>query len=126
MSSLPAVPLVVDRIRQVLTNLISNAVKFTPEGGRIWIEGHVEAGEAVIQVGDTGIGIPPEYHEKIFEEFQQLGSSEIREGGSGLGLTISRKIVEAHGGRIRVESAPGKGSRFFFTLPLEEPESDEA
>ncbi len=125
MSSLPAVPVVVDRIRQVLTNLISNAVKFTPEGGRIWVEGRVEAGEVVIQVGDTGIGIPPEYHEKIFEEFQQLGSSEIREGGTGLGLTISRRIIESHGGRIRVESVPGEGSRFFFTLPIEESGNDE-
>jgi len=116
--SIPKVKMVVDRIRQVLTNLISNAIRFTPGGGRVWIDGRVENHEVVVGVHDTGIGIPPEFHEKVFERFLQVAPAAFREGGTGLGLTISKKIVEAHGGRMWVESLPGAGSHFYFTLPL--------
>jgi len=126
MSALPSVRVVVDRIRQVLTNLISNAIKFTAEGGSVWIDGRADAHEVVVGVNDTGTGINSEYHESIFEEFQQLGPAEVREGGTGLGLTISRRIIEAHGGRIWVESEPGRGSRFFFSLPLDNLEEGDA
>jgi PAS domain S-box-containing protein len=118
MSALPTVKVVADRIRQVFTNLISNALKFTAEGGRIWIDSRVEGGEIVVSVNDTGIGIARESRETIFEKFHQLGTAEVREGGTGLGLTICRQIIENHGGRIWVESELGEGSHFFFTLPI--------
>lgn len=118
MAGLPKARVVADRIRQVLTNLISNAIRFTPEGGRVWVSARLEGEEMVLAVGDTGIGIAGEHHGRIFERFEQLGPPEVREGGTGLGLTISRKIVESHGGRMWVESEPGAGSRFLFSLPL--------
>jgi PAS domain S-box-containing protein len=107
------------RLRQVLYNLLSNAIKFTPGGGRIWIESSVESGAVCLSVCDTGMGIPPDEQEAIFEEFHQIGETTkgVKEG-AGLGLAISRRLVERHGGRIWVESEPGQGSRFRFTLPL--------
>ncbi len=107
------------KIKQVLLNLLSNAVKFTPEGGRISLKA-VRADEAVeIAVTDTGIGIAPEDQGAIFEEFRQVGSDYARkQEGTGLGLTLTKKFVEMHGGRIWVESAVGRGSTFTFALPI--------
>ena len=107
------------KVREVLLNLLSNATKFTPDGGKLRIEAVKENKRCRVGVIDTGIGIKKENYEKIFEPFTQLGSSLGGEkGGSGLGLTIARQIVEKHGERIWVESDYGKGSRFYFTLPL--------
>jgi signal transduction histidine kinase len=107
------------KIKQVLLNLLSNAVKFTPEGGRIGINARQADGSVEISVSDTGIGISPEDQPKIFEEFRQVGSDYAHKvEGTGLGLTLAKKFVELHGGRIWVESEVGKGSRFIFTLPI--------
>ncbi len=107
------------RVKQILYNLLSNAVKFTPNGGVIRVEAGAADGFAWISVSDTGIGISPEEHESIFEKFHQAGTTAggLREG-TGLGLPITRRLVEGHGGRLWLESAPAKGSRFTFTLPL--------
>ena len=106
------------KIKQVLLNLLSNAVKFTPEGGRIGVKAMRSDGAVEISVSDTGIGIAPKDQEAIFEEFRQVGSDEARKvEGTGLGLTLTKKFVEMHGGRIWVESEVGKGSTFTFTLP---------
>jgi len=106
------------RFKQILYNLLSNAVKFTPEGGSVWIEARREGDRWSFTVGDTGVGIPPEEHVTIFEEFHQVGTTTkgVKEG-TGLGLAITKRLVELHGGGIWLESAPGKGSRFTFTLP---------
>ena len=107
------------KIKQILLNLLSNAVKFTPEGGRIGIKARQADGSVEISVSDTGIGIAPEDQPKIFEEFRQVGSDYAHKvEGTGLGLTLAKKFVELHGGRIWVESEVGKGSRFIFTLPI--------
>jgi two-component system, NtrC family, sensor kinase len=107
------------KIKQILLNLLSNAVKFTPEGGRIGIKARQANGSVEISVSDTGIGIAPEDQPKIFEEFRQVGSDYAHKvEGTGLGLTLAKKFVELHGGRIWVESEVGKGSRFIFTLPI--------
>jgi GAF domain-containing protein len=106
------------KIKQVLLNLLSNAVKFTPEGGRIGINARQADGSVEISVSDTGIGITPEDQPKIFEEFRQVGGDyAYKREGTGLGLTLAKKFVELHGGRIWVESEVGKGSTFSFTLP---------
>ena len=114
--------LVADRLRvkEILYNLLSNAVKFTPEGGLIWVESAVHDGYLRVTVGDTGIGIVPEEQELIFENFYQVGSTTkgTREG-TGLGLPITRKLVELHGGKMSLRSTPGEGSQFTFTLPLQ-------
>ena len=107
------------KIKQILLNLLSNAVKFTPEGGRIGIHARQTDGAVEISVSDTGIGIPPEDQATIFEEFRQVGGDYAhKKEGTGLGLTLAKKFVELHGGRIWVESEVGKGSRFIFTLPI--------
>ena len=114
------------RLTQVLMNLVSNAIKFT-EAGSISIRAKVEDGSFLVAVSDTGVGIAPEDRERIFEEFQQVDSSSTRKkGGTGLGLAIVRRIVELHGGRIWVESTPGQGSTFAFTLPLRVAEQERA
>jgi signal transduction histidine kinase len=106
------------RLTQVLMNLVSNAIKFT-EAGSVCIKAKVEDGSFVVAVSDTGVGIAQVNRERIFEEFQQVDTSSTRKkGGTGLGLAIARRIVELHGGRIWVESTPGQGSTFAFTLPL--------
>ena len=106
------------KIKQILLNLLSNAVKFTPEGGRIGINARQADGSVEISVSDTGIGIAPEDQAKIFEEFRQVGGDYAhKKEGTGLGLTLAKKFVELHGGRIWVESEVGKGSTFCFTLP---------
>jgi PAS domain S-box-containing protein len=111
------------RFKEILFNLLSNAIKFTPTGGRVWIESSIVEGSVCIVVGDTGIGIAPEDQQSIFESFRQVSATTkgVREG-TGLGLAITKRLVEHHGGRIWVESEVGKGSRFFFTLRLSEPE----
>ena len=106
------------KIKQILLNLLSNAVKFTPEGGRIGINARQADGSVEISVSDTGIGITPDDQSKIFEEFRQVGGDYAhKKEGTGLGLTLAKKFVELHGGRIWVESEVGKGSTFSFTLP---------
>ena len=103
----------------MLTNLISNAIKFSSEGGTVRLLAESREHEFFFQVKDEGRGIPSHKQEAIFDRFQQVDVSDARvKGGAGLGLAISRKIVEEHGGRIWVESAPGQGSTFSFTLPL--------
>ena len=113
--------IVADRVRfkEILYNLVSNAIKFTPEAGTIEVACHRRTGEALIAVSDTGIGIPFSEQQAIFDKFYQLGSTTcgVREG-TGLGLAITKRLVEMHGGTIRVESKPGDGSRFEFFLPL--------
>jgi len=106
------------KVKQVIYNLLSNAVKFTPDGGRVDVTAAREDGHVRVVIRDTGIGIAPDDQERIFEEFSQVGRDPERSReGTGLGLTLSKRFVELHGGRITVESAPGKGSTFTFTLP---------
>lgn len=108
-----------DKIKHVLANLIGNAIKFTPEGGRVWIAAERKAREIVVEVGDTGSGIAPEHHELVFREFAQVDSTPSRpHHGTGLGLAIARRLIELHDGRIWVESELGGGSRFYFTIPV--------
>ena len=121
-TELPAVRGDRDKVIHVLTNLLGNAFEFTPSGGRVWVNASMNPSEidvVIIEVGDTGRGIAPDHHELIFREFAQVDSSASRaHHGTGLGLTIARRFVELHGGRIWVESELGRGSRFFFTLPV--------
>jgi signal transduction histidine kinase len=111
------------RIRQILFNLLSNAVKFTPSGGRIGISAARVDGEIQVAVADTGPGIAPEDLGRIFEEFQQTDAGAKQHEGTGLGLALSKRLVELHGGRIWVESEVGVGSRFVFTLPADTAEA---
>src|SRR3989454_11010368 len=106
------------KVRQVILNLLSNAIKFTPEGGRIEVRAVPGDGCVEVSVSDTGVGIAPEDQEAVFEEFRQVGGSAAKQEGTGLGLTLCRKFVELHGGRIGVTSQVGVGSTFTFTLPL--------
>jgi signal transduction histidine kinase len=106
------------KVKQVLLNLLSNALKFTPEGGRVEVRGSIVDGMAEISVTDTGVGIAPEDQEAVFEEFRQVGTADKKVEGTGLGLTLSRKFIELHGGRIWLKSQVGVGSTFTFTLPL--------
>jgi signal transduction histidine kinase/HAMP domain-containing protein len=106
------------KVKQVLLNLLSNAVKFTPEGGRVEVRAQRLDGHVEVSVTDTGIGIAAEDLDAVFEEFRQVGTDYAKKHeGTGLGLTLSRKFVELHGGRIWVKSQPGQGSTFTFTLP---------
>ncbi|MFO1324691.1 MAG: GAF domain-containing protein [Burkholderiales bacterium] len=105
------------KVKQVLLNLLSNALKFTPEGGAIDVHARSSADHVEIAVTDTGVGISPGDQATVFEEFRQVGATAKRVEGTGLGLAISRKFVELHGGTIRVDSVLGKGSTFTFTLP---------
>ncbi len=122
-SRLPKVLVDGERIEQVLVNLIGNALKFTPAGGSVNVALRQLPDPRTVQISvrDTGVGIPPEAKQVIFDEFAQIhqGIKSRQREGSGLGLAIARRIVEAHHGVLEVESAPGKGSTFFFTLPLE-------
>jgi signal transduction histidine kinase len=108
------------RVRQIVFNVLSNAVKFTPAGGSVAVAAASVNGEVHVSVTDTGPGIEPEDQERIFEEFQQTEVGVQQREGTGLGLALSKRLVELHGGRIWVESEPGHGSRFVFTLPSEE------
>jgi len=106
------------KIKQVVLNLLTNAVKFTPAGGQIHLRGKRDGDGVVVTVADTGIGIAPADQARVFEEFTQARAGESREQeGTGLGLTLSRAFVELHGGNLWVESELGKGSTFTFTLP---------
>jgi PAS domain S-box-containing protein len=120
------------RVKEMLYNLLSNAVKFTPEHGIIRVQVRTlndssGSSQMEVSVADTGIGIPPEEHASIFDAFHQVGSTTrgVREG-TGLGLAITKRLIEQHGGNIWVESAPGHGSRFTFTLPLRTPQGGDS
>lgn len=102
------------RLREVLENLVANALRHTPAGGAVRLRAAVAGGTVVLNVADTGVGIPPELLPRVFDRFVKGGGS----GGSGLGLAIARHLVEAHGGTLRAESAPGQGATFTVTLPL--------
>jgi signal transduction histidine kinase len=132
--NLPKVTVDADKIRQCVVNLLSNAVKFTPAGGQITVRAQLAdrapanagpfgaAGYFQISVGDNGIGIPPELQRKVFETFFQADSSASREyGGAGLGLSIVKSYVDAHGGEVSLTSEPGQGSVFTLLLPIEPP-----
>jgi GAF domain-containing protein len=106
------------KVKQVLLNLLSNALKFTPEGGQIDVSARLQDGAAEIAVADTGVGIAPEDQDAVFEEFRQVGTADKKVEGTGLGLALSRKFIELHGGRIWVQSELGRGSTFSFTLPV--------
>jgi signal transduction histidine kinase len=108
------------RLNQVIFNLLSNAVKFTPGGGSVRVASARVNGEVQVSVTDTGPGIAPEDQKRIFDEFQQTDAGARQREGTGLGLSLSKRLVELHGGRIWVESEPGHGSRFVFTLPIEQ------
>ena len=108
------------KFKQIMLNLLTNAVKFTPEGGTVTMAAHRLDGSYVFSVKDTGIGIAAEDQEKVFEEFRQVGTDYARKAeGTGLGLTLTRRLVELHGGKIRLESELAKGSTFTFNLPIE-------
>ncbi len=118
-----------ERIREVLSNLIGNAIKYSPEGGLIQVGGRREDDQVVVFVSDEGIGIPTTEHERIFERFNRVDNSLTRQtAGAGLGLFLVRSVIQAHGGRVWVESSPGRGSTFLFSLPLDEggPDSEPA
>jgi signal transduction histidine kinase len=136
-----------ERVNQVVTNLLENAIKYTQAGGKIYISagpyfwdkssvGRADesslpatsskpANAVVIQVSDNGIGISPEHHQEIFEQFTQVPSNQMDRSGLGLGLAITKRIIEAHGGRIWVDSQVNSGSRFTFLMPLAPPETTE-
>lgn len=119
-ANLPETPLLVrmdgQRVGQVLTNLIHNGIKFTPEGGHVEVRGRREGDRLVCEVTDTGIGIEEADLPKLFQRFSQLLAGR-QQGGTGLGLSIAKAIIEAHGGEIGVRSEVGKGSTFWFSLP---------
>ncbi|MFN3432530.1 MAG: sensor histidine kinase, partial [Candidatus Sericytochromatia bacterium] len=110
------------RLTQVINNLVANAIKFTPPGGRVTVRAGLSEGALRCEVTDTGIGIAIADQPKLFQRFTQLDMSNTRAAsGAGLGLSIVKAIVEAHGGAVGVESQPGAGSTFWFTLPLAGP-----
>jgi signal transduction histidine kinase len=110
------------KVKQVLLNLLSNALKFTPEGGRIDVGARLHDHVAEVSVADSGIGIAPADQDAVFEEFRQVGAADKKAEGTGLGLALSRKFIELHGGRIWVKSQVGQGSTFTFTLPVKREE----
>jgi signal transduction histidine kinase len=118
----PRLPIVVgdrDRLIQVVSNLVNNAIKYSPDGGTVTLSTRAEGGYALISVTDTGLGIPPDEIGHVFERFRRVRSGAAQSiPGTGLGLTIVKQIVEMHGGKIWVESAVGHGSAFHFTVPL--------
>jgi signal transduction histidine kinase len=119
-ADIPVLPADDEKMRQVITNLVSNAYKFTPEGGVLTLDARDTGDELTVSVADTGIGIPKEFIGHLFERFKQVPGTRQKMGGpkgTGLGLAIAKGIVEAHGGRIWAESEPGQGTTFFFTLP---------
>jgi len=107
-----------ERIHQVLANVLSNAMKYSPNGGAICVEAHQIGAEVIVSVTDHGVGIPSEAIPKLFSKFFRVNQPETKNiGGTGLGLALVKEIVEAHQGRVWVESELGKGSTFFFSLP---------
>ena len=116
---LPAVLADPERVHQVLFNLVDNAIRFTPDGGRVTVSARDVDGSVHVSVADTGSGIPPEHLPRLFERFYRVDHARAREeGGTGIGLAIARSVVEAHGGTIAAESEPGRGSVFRFDLPI--------
>jgi signal transduction histidine kinase len=117
-----------ERLKQVIGNLLANALKFTDPGGRVSVTVALEGAMARLAVTDTGVGIAPEHRTRIFERFYQVDATNTRRsGGAGLGLAISKAIVEeGHHGRLWVEDAPGGGSTFVMTLPLAQAKSETA
>ena len=108
-----------EALGQVVTNLLDNALKYTPKGGKVWVRLTSQSGNAVLEVQDTGIGIEPRDRERIFERFYRVDKARSRElGGTGLGLSIVKHIVLAHNGKVSVDSTPGTGSTFRVSLPL--------
>ena len=118
-SSLPPVWFDSARVRQVVMNLLDNAFKFTPEGGKITLSANEEPAALLVEVRDTGRGLSDEDKQKLFKPYQRLGGFRTHASGLGLGLALSKMLVELHGGEMRVESQEGKGSTFGFTLPLD-------
>jgi signal transduction histidine kinase len=113
------------KFKQILLNLLSNAVKFTPDGGRVEVDARRNGKSVEVSVKDSGVGIAKEDQEAVFEEFRQVGRDYTsKQEGTGLGLALTRRFVELHGGKIWLKSAPGKGSTFTFTLPLNTVTSD--
>jgi len=107
------------KFKQIMLNLLSNAVKFTPEGGKVSVAAKLNGSAIEVSVSDTGVGIAPEDQSIVFEEFRQVGHDYTRKAeGTGLGLALTRRFVELHGGAITLASTPGKGSTFTFTLPI--------
>ena len=119
--ALPTVRGDAERLRQVLSNLIDNAVKYSPEGGEVRVATRAEDGRVEISVSDHGPGIPLEQQRLIFEKFGRAKLGDKTKPGTGLGLFIARSIAEAHGGGIAVESSPDRGATFTLTLPLDPP-----
>jgi two-component system, OmpR family, sensor histidine kinase KdpD len=110
------------RVLQVVTNLLNNAIKYSPDGGEVELAGRVRGSMLLISISDQGVGIPPRELDKIFDRFHRVdGDLTRRVSGTGLGLAICRGLVEAHGGKIWVESEPGVGSAFTFSLPISDP-----
>jgi signal transduction histidine kinase len=107
------------KVKQIVLNLLSNAVKFTPDGGRVELRARMDGGRVEVSVADTGIGIAAEDQRTVFEEFRQVGRDYTKKAeGTGLGLALTRRFIELHGGSIALDSAPGRGSTFTFTVPL--------
>jgi signal transduction histidine kinase len=119
--ALPPITADRDKLHQILTNLIHNAIKFTPRHGRVLVEAARTEGQVQICVSDSGCGIPEQELNRVFEKFYRGPSAPIETRGAGLGLSITKSLVELHGGRIWVTSNTGQGSRFCFTLPIEAP-----
>jgi signal transduction histidine kinase len=118
--SLPTITGDSDRLVQVLSNLLTNAVKYSPDGGDILVRTRGDEGVIQVAVTDHGVGIAPEFVDRLFGRYERFESNRTSKVvGTGLGLAISRQIVELHGGRIWVESKPGQGSTFRFTVPLQ-------
>jgi signal transduction histidine kinase len=124
-ASIPPITADREKVTHIVGNLFGNAIDFTPSGGSVWLKAQRRQRgntvELLVEVGDTGVGIAPEHHDLIFREFAQVDATPSRpHHGTGLGLTIARKLVELHGGQIWVESALGTGSRFYFTIPYQQ------
>jgi len=124
--SLPVIQADEDRLRQVVLNLLNNAFKFTPAGGSVTVRARTGGSSLVVEVQDTGRGIDKAEQERLFEPYQQLEEERARLGGLGLGLSLSKKLVELHGGQIWVQSEKGKGSTFSFSIPMEVSEPPES
>jgi signal transduction histidine kinase len=120
--NLPEVPLDADAVGQALANLVDNAIKYSGDRCVLHVEAAVRGGQLAVAVADEGVGIPADEHDRIFEKFYRIGRSDTQaKRGSGVGLALVRHILEAHGGRVTVESQPGRGSRFTLWFPLAAP-----